>query len=408
MKLQRIETEWPALVEHMKSVGYSDDYAERVGRTARRLIDASPSLGGWDDAESWAEGFGREGARPYMRAHLVLIRQFDESGILPRTQGHRMHARRSTRDGLCDAFAALIEAYESSDAAARKSASVVYSEVSVASTFLARLEERGVTSPGDVTEADVIAVLTGPDGLPAHSTSYASRIRQVLEGAAAAGACPKGLGALVPVPRRWRKEQPSLTRDESEAISGALVDPSCGLCQRDRAIGSLLLYTGMRSCDVAALRLDSIDWERDRIDLEQSKTGRPLRLPLLARVGNAIFDYVTGERGDSDDPHVFLSSEWPYGPLTPQGVRNAARLVLAAAGVRTDDGDSRGTHMFRHALATSMVAGGADRAVAASVLGHASPATTDAYVTSDLDGMRAHAALDVSRFPMAEGVLRRA
>lgn len=405
MELLRLGTESDRLVEHMKSVGYSDDYAEAVGRTARRLVADSPSIADWDGAAAWADGHTAGGAYPYMRPHLAIIRQFDERGVLPRTEGHVMHARRSARDGLGDGFAAVLDAYESSAAAAGKGASTVYRELSAAATFFALLEGRGCETPWEVGEGDVLAVLTGPDGLPVYSTSHVSRIRAVLAGAAACGACPQGLGALLPVPRRWRREQPSLTADESAAVADALGDPSVALSQRDRAIGRVLLHTGMRSCDVAALRLDSIDWRRDRIEIVQLKTGAPLTLPLLAEVGNAIFDYVTGERGESDDPHAFLSTEWPYGALTPQGVRNVARDVLAAAGVRTGKGDARGTHMFRRALATSMLSRGTDRAVAAAVLGHASPATTDSYLAADLDGLRDHASLDVSRFPLREGVL---
>lgn len=407
MELLRIESEWGRLVEHMKSVGYSSEYADRVGKTAQRLIAESPSIADWDSAEEWAESHSKDGKYPYMRTHMTIIRRFDESGILPRTDGHVMHERRSARDGLCDGFARVLDSYESSTESSRKRASTIYNEISAAATFFARLEARGCTSPEDVSEEDVLAVLTNREGLPAYTAGHVSRIKAVLVGAAACGACPDGLGALLPVPKRWRKEQPTLTADELNAIDETLADPSAGLCQRDRAIGRVLLHTGMRSSDVAALRLDSIDWKRDRIEITQLKTGAPLRLPLLAQVGNAIFDYVTGERGESDDPHVFLSAEWPYGALTPQGVRNVARTVLDAAGVKTGEGDPHGSHLFRHGLATSMLSKGTERAVAASVLGHASPATTDSYVASDLDGLRAHATLDVSRFPMREGVLAR-
>jgi site-specific recombinase XerD len=59
-------------------------------------------------------------------------------------------------------------------------------------------------------------------------------------------------------------------------------------------------------------------------------------------------------------------------------------------------------------MATEMIGNGTDRAVAASVLGHESPTTTDGYMSTSAEGLRAHASLDVSRFPMGEGVLSRA
>jgi integrase len=210
------------------------------------------------------------------------------------------------------------------------------------------------------------------------------------------------------VPRRWRKLQHALTRDEVDALRRVLEDPGSGLRQRDRAIVSTLLYTGMRPSDVVALELGDIDWDRDVIELAQRKTGARLSVPLVAQVGNAIFDYVTGERGESDDPHVFLSDEHPYGALVPGSVNNVVDLALGAAGLRTEPGDRRGTRLFRATMATAMLGNGADRAVAASVLGHASPATTDGYMSASVEGLRAHASLDVSAFPMAEGVLSRA
>jgi hypothetical protein len=58
----------------------------------------------------------------------------------------------------------------------------------------------------------------------------------------------------------------------------------------------------MRACDVAALATDATGWGRDVIEVVQQKTGAPLELPLLPQVGNAIYDYVTGERCVSRDP----------------------------------------------------------------------------------------------------------
>ena len=42
----------------------------------------------------------------------------------------------------------------------------------------------------------------------------------------------------------------------------------------------LAVSTGLRCCDIVALRLDQVDWRRDEIRLVQAKTSRPLVLPL--------------------------------------------------------------------------------------------------------------------------------
>ena len=409
MEFRRLDTEWETLVAHMRSVGYSDFYVWEMELTLRRLFEDAPSLHGWDEVRGWAARWSSEGTRPYMWTPLEIARQFDEEGVLPRTPESVRHRKACARDALCAGLAAVLDAYETSEAAARKRPSSVKSEVSNTASFLSRLEALGRTSLAEVTEDDVLSVLTGPDGLPAFSQSHVRHVRSVLAGAGEAGVEGAGeLRALIPVPRRWRKLQHALAADEVDALKRVLEDPEGGLRQRDRAIVSLMLYTGMRPSDVVALEVGDIDWDRDVIELDQRKTGARLSVPLVAQVGNAIFDYVTGERGESDDPHVFLSDEHPYGALRPGSVNNVVDLALGAAGLRTEPGDRRGTRLFRATIATAMLGSGADRAVAASVLGHASPAVTDGYMSASVEGLRAHASLDVSAFPMAEGVLSRA
>jgi integrase len=51
---------------------------------------------------------------------------------------------------------------------------------------------------------------------------------------------------------------------------------------RDAAITLLALLTGLRACDIVALRLGDVDWRGQTIGLVQQKTGNPLTLPLPA------------------------------------------------------------------------------------------------------------------------------
>jgi integrase len=64
-----------------------------------------------------------------------------------------------------------------------------------------------------------------------------------------------------------------------------------------------------------------------------------------------------------------------------------------------------GARTFRRSLATAMMGDGIDRSVIAATLGHSSPRSTERYMVADVEGLR-RLALDVSRFPVAEGVLR--
>lgn len=403
MDTPRMESELARLAEHMRATGYSDHYIAGMERTARWIVEEAPDWKGWDDAPAAAEAkWGKAGAK-HPKQYIRILRQLDEEGILPRTEESRRYVHARMRDGLCPGFAAICDAYEASPKAASKKPTTVYEEISNASAFLARLESLGCTGIADVAEGDVLAVLTGPDGGPAFSTSHVSQVKAVLAGCGVEG-CER-LASLLPVPKKWRKVGDVLTPAEREKVRDVLSDPGNALSLRDRAIVSVLFYTGMRACDVSSLRLDAIDWESDVIEVVQQKTGRPLVLPLTAPVGNAIFDYVTSERGESDSPYVFLSLGWPYGRICGSRIGKIADEVLAMAGVgRGPNGSAGGAHLFRRTAASAMSGSGSDRAVIAATLGHASARSAEKYVTADVERLR-RCALDVSRFPLGKGAL---
>ena len=225
MEFNRLDSEWGVLVAHMRATGYSDAYVGQMERSVARLLDAAPTLGGWEDVPRWVSKWPDKGTRGPMGCLLTIARHFDEEGVLPRTPESVSHRRTRSRDALCAGLGAVLDAYESSDAAARKSPSSVKAELSNAASFLSRLEALGRTSLDEVTEDDVLSVLTGPDGLPAYSKSHAQHVRAVFGGAAEAGLEGAAeLRALVPVPRRWRRLQHALTKDEVDAIKRVLGD----------------------------------------------------------------------------------------------------------------------------------------------------------------------------------------
>ena len=401
MEAARIVGSMPVITGHMKEVGYSSNYIKGLERSARWLVEMAGRCGSWDEVfEAVDDAWDSVSARGSVRCQLRLIRQYDELGVLPRSEGCVRYARRGSRDGLCEGFSSVIVAYESSPEAASKKPTTVRGEACNASSFLARLQAMGRTSASEVTEDDLIEVLTGPDGGPAFSPSYVKQVKAVLSAAHGVEGCDR-LAAAIPVPKRWRKVGEVLTGDERSDVEDALADEGCALSLRDRAIGRLLLHTGMRASDMASLELRSIDWQLDTISIVQQKTEEPLTLPLVPQVGNAIFDYLTGARGTSPDPHVFLSNDWPYGGMSAGGVGDVANKVLAVAGVARRGG----ARTFRRSLATAIMGDGIDRSVIAATLGHSSPRSTERYMVADVEGLR-RLALDVSRFPVAEGVLR--
>lgn len=140
---------------------------------------------------------------------------------------------------------------------------------------------------------------------------------------------------------------------------------------RDRAIGMLLFFTGIRGCDISCMKFSDIDWEKEEIRIIQQKTANGLILPMSAAVGNAIYDYVTAERPSSEEPYIFLCRTKPYSPLSRGSVWKAVSKVYGAAGIRQGEGEHQGTHLFRHHVASALVGKGIARPVITHQFRHA-------------------------------------
>jgi integrase len=168
------------------------------------------------------------------------------------------------------------------------------------------------------------------------------------------------------------------------------------------AIFTLLYYTGIRRGDLAELRMQDIDWEKDLITIVQGKTGRTNTLPLLPAVGNSILDYVENERPKSDSRYLFLSTNRIPGRLSGGSIYDIVEKVLCCAGVRVDGG-RKGTHLLRHNLSVSLLKNGTSTPMITEILGHSSPESVNAYLESDEAALKS-CALSVADYPIRKEV----
>ena len=103
---------------------------------------------------------------------------------------------------------------------------------------------------------------------------------------------------------------------------------------RNAAITLLAVTTGLRACDIIALRLADVDWRGQAIGIVQRKTGNPLTLPLPALVMGKLAGYVLGERPATADDHVFVRVVAPHVRLAGHAsVHRVISATFAAAGV---------------------------------------------------------------------------
>jgi integrase/recombinase XerD len=205
-------------------------------------------------------------------------------------------------------------------------------------------------------------------------------VRAFLRFLIAVGHCSPKLAYAIPTIACWRFA--SLPRYLSaEAIERMLA--SCELTipmgRRDRAVLLLLARLGLRAGDVAALRLNDIDWRAGTIQVT-GKTRRQTRLPLPQEVGEAILAYLT-LRPLQLTGAVFLTTCAPFAALTRQTVGKIATRAMQRAGIETP---VHGSHILRHSAATQMLRNDVPLPAIAAVLRHTSMETTTGYTKVDL------------------------
>lgn len=216
--------------------------------------------------------------------------------------------------------------------------------------------------------------------------SVASALRAWLRHCEGQGWVRPGLAQALLVPRVYRHEGLPLgpTWDQVGRLLGDTTGPR-PLALRNRALLRLLAMYGWRSGEVRRLRLDDIDWRRERIRVVRAKSGRPETLPLEATVGEALAHYLRDGRPRSASRILFLTVRAPFRPLSAGALyhvvsRRLAPLVLPRQG--------RGPHALRHACARRLVDAGLSFQAVGDHLGHRSPDATRLYAKVDLTALR--------------------
>lgn len=199
----------------------------------------------------------------------------------------------------------------------------------------------------------------------------------------------RDLSALVPV--RSIRRLGTVPRSLPDGCIARLrcgIDRSTAEGMRDSAIICLLATYGVRGVQIRRLRLDGIDWRRDRIRFPAAKGGRAVEQHLVAEAGNLLFEYIRCARPGSGHPEVFLTLREPFGPLPSASyLSNTLKRRIKQLGLVLPDGVSHGTHGFRHAFASRLV-GKVPFKDLVDQLGHRDPASTLIYSKVDLDGLR--------------------
>ena len=162
-------------------------------------------------------------------------------------------------------------------------------------------------------------------------------------------------------------------------------DRRSSIGKRDYAVLTLLVRLGLRANEIATLTLDDIDWHSSRLTV-QGKGHRRASLPLLSQAGTALADYLEHGRPPTNSRRAFVRSLAPHiGFASSSGISMIAASALTRAGL---DVRRKGTHIFRHSLATQLLRAGASLMEIGQVLRHQDHDTTRIYAKVDIDALR--------------------
>lgn len=186
-------------------------------------------------------------------------------------------------------------------------------------------------------------------------------------------------------PKRYEKHPSYYDKEEVMKIEQA-VDRTSALGKRDYAIILLASRLGLRSSDISRLTFSDLDWDANKIRIVQYKTQKPLTLPLLSDVGNAIIDYARYGRPKTDISNIFVTAYKPYGQISSAGMSSLVTNYIYKAGIQPK-GRHTGSHSLRRSLATTLLENDIMLPVISECLGHSCSTSTMYYLGIDVKSL---------------------
>ena len=172
------------------------------------------------------------------------------------------------------------------------------------------------------------------------------------------------------------KPVPVLSDDQLTALLDTVRKATDFAGRRDHAILRLLIDTGMRRGELAALAVVDVDLDYSVVIVQKSKTYQGRLVPVGARTAEALDRYLRARTRHRlhDLPALWLGQR---GPLSGEGVR---QMILARAKQAGVEGVF--VHQFRHSFAHRWLSAGGQEQDAAAIAGWSSTTTLARYGVS--------------------------
>lgn len=182
--------------------------------------------------------------------------------------------------------------------------------------------------------------------------------------------------------------QPTVYSPEEISAVESSFDLSTPSGIRNNAIILLMSRYGIRSCDVAALTFDDIDFDNDHLRFTQQKTGDPWEGELLPEIKEALQNYIENVRWNiAGCLNIFMSLYPPYAPLDYRSINTMVCDQFRYAGISIA-GRRHGSRIFRSSVASNMINDGISTEIVRKLLGHGTKYALSHYARIDIESMR--------------------
>lgn len=191
---------------------------------------------------------------------------------------------------------------------------------------------------------------------------------------------------FVPSVRKARPIPSVYTTTETEKLLSSL-ETSSNTSKRNNAIILLALRLGMRSGDIANIKIADVDFRGKVINFIQKKTRIPQHFELFPDIEDALSSYISTVRPASNIPNVFLTLKSPFRAITIKTVYSLINHRFKMSGIDTRE-RKHGGHALRMTLASKLVSEKVPYDAVRKILGHEDPVSIKHYVRFDIESMR--------------------
>jgi integrase/recombinase XerD len=237
----------------------------------------------------------------------------------------------------------------------------------------------------DAADVTAFVVARTPNQSPSCAKLTVSALRSLLGFLHVEGTIARPLTSAVPSVAGWRLTglPKALEPAEIQALF-ASCDRRTRTGRRDFAVLTTLVRLGLRAGELAALRLDDIDWRAGTIVI-RGKGHQIEQLPWPVDVGEAVVAYLRrGRPTTAEDRPVFVRVKAPHRALSTSGVSQIVVAAARRAGLRRVH-----AHRLRHTAATQLLRAGAGLPEIGQLLRHRRLETTAIYAKVDRAALRA-------------------